>query len=895
MPSRCRRSSLTPYAESKLMMKASHLKHKVGKFENIINPNHRHDEKHEQETDRKRTAICDTHRFNSFFPERDNNKIKWYVDGRDYFWAVSIALESAKETIYIEDWWLSPELFLRRPPFFNQEWRLDQCLKRAAERGVQIYVVVYKEVSQALTCNSAHTKHALANLCPEGQKGHGNIHILRHPDHNVFENAGDMTFYWAHHEKFIVIDYNHAFIGGLDLCYGRWDLRQHLLADVHPSGVQNEIFPGQDYNNNRIMDFQTVEDWQNNELAKVDYGRMPWHDVAMGLVGDCVYDIAEHFVLRWNFVKRDKYKRDPAVDYICLEGRSEPDGSNPDEDLISIQRPKYPMGKYIKHPLTPMSTKDIHNAGTVHAQIVRSSDDWSSGILNDQSIQNAYKKVIEQAQHFVYIENQFFITATGENQKPVMNTIGRAMVDACVRAAKEGRKFRIIIVIPAIPGFAGDLRDDAAIGTRAIMDYQYKSINRGEDSIMGQIKKAGVDPTQHIFVFNLRAYDRIAKTPGLIQQEKDSGVSYQELQRAEAEEIMGSGIHGDEGEKKDREARHPGHQISEDEQHRVVDRKRRFEAARKKMDIEDPVTSSESIAEDAMARGGLVSEEVWEGDDAEMEKENYVQEELYIHAKLLIADDRVVICGSSNLNDRSQLGKHDSELSIVMEDTRMIETTMDGKPYQAGYHAATLRRHVWREHLGMIEAQELDASKDPNAKPVTECGNDDYTGDEEYEFVADPLSDTVWDKWTGQATKNTEIYRYLFRADPDDAIKTWKDYDTFSPRNGSVKQGHLHDPYMPVQQVRKELDKIRGHLVWMPLDFLCEETMAEKGMQINSYTEVSRSSGTITSRYLLLTFLRRVFIPDDILLSRIRTALGITTKMTMLTAEDNKCILSWAA
>lgn len=24
---------------------------------------------------------------------------------------------------------------------------------------------------------------------------------------------------------------------------------------------------------------------------------MPWHDVAMGVIGDCVYDIAEHFVL----------------------------------------------------------------------------------------------------------------------------------------------------------------------------------------------------------------------------------------------------------------------------------------------------------------------------------------------------------------------------------------------------------------------------------------------------------------------------------------------------------------------------------------------------------------------------------------------------------------------
>lgn len=232
-------------------IKTIHLKHKIGKLANIVNTNHRHDEEHEQATDRKRTAICESHRFQSFFPERDGNNIKWYVDGRDYMWAVSVGLESAKETIYIEDWWLSPELFLRRPPFFNQEWRLDKIIKRAAERGVQVYVIVYKEVQQALTCNSAHTKHALRALCPEGTPGHGNIHVMRHPDHNVFENFGDMTFYWAHHEKFIVVDYHLAFIGGLDLCYGRWDIRQHILADVHPSGVVNEIFPGQDFNNNR--------------------------------------------------------------------------------------------------------------------------------------------------------------------------------------------------------------------------------------------------------------------------------------------------------------------------------------------------------------------------------------------------------------------------------------------------------------------------------------------------------------------------------------------------------------------------------------------------------------------------------------------------------------------
>ncbi|KAL9114507.1 MAG: hypothetical protein Q9227_001588 [Pyrenula ochraceoflavens] len=171
-----------------------------------------------------------------------------------------------------------------------------------------------------------------------------------------------------------------------------------------------------------------------------------------------------------------------------------------------------------------------------------------------------------------------------------------------------------------------------------------------------------------------------------------------------------------------------------------------------------------------------------------------------------------------------------------MEDTNMIDSTMDGQPYKAGHHAATLRRQVWREHLGIIEAQELDASKDPNAQPPNDSPNDLNEGPE-YEFVADPLGDKVWDMWTSQATKNTEIYRHLFRADPDNHIKNFEEYDSFVPRK-QIKQGHLHDPYMPAAEVRDKLDQIRGHLVWMPLDFLKDAEMAEKGLQVNAYTEV---------------------------------------------------------
>jgi phospholipase D1/2 len=39
---------------------------------------------------------------------------------------------------------LSPELYLRRPPSQNELWRLDRILKRKAEAGVKIFVIVYK-------------------------------------------------------------------------------------------------------------------------------------------------------------------------------------------------------------------------------------------------------------------------------------------------------------------------------------------------------------------------------------------------------------------------------------------------------------------------------------------------------------------------------------------------------------------------------------------------------------------------------------------------------------------------------------------------------------------------------------------------------------------------------
>ena len=67
-------------------------------------------------------------------------------------------------------------------------------------------------------------------------------------------------------------------------------------------------------------------------------------------------------------------------------------------------------------------------------------------------------------------------------------------------------------------------------------------------------------------------------------------------------------------------------------------------------------------------------------------------------------------------------------------------------------------------------------------------------------------------------------------------MKTFDDYDTFLPPKGN-KAGHIFDKMRSNSDIKGSLDKIKGHLVWMPMDFLKDAQMAETGLQVNSWTE----------------------------------------------------------
>jgi phospholipase D1/2 len=501
-------------------------------------------------------------RFGSFAPVRTDCFAQWLVDGRDYMWNVSRAISMAKDVIYIHDWWLSPQLYMRRPAAISQKWRLDRLLKRKANEGVKIFIIIYRNVEAAIPIDSEYTKTSMLDL-------HPNVFVQRSP--NQFKKN---QFFYAHHEKICVVDHMVAFVGGIDLCFGRWDSPDHSVTDDKPTGFEDadgpkdrdhcQMWPGKDYSNPRVQDFFALHEPFAEMYDRTKTPRMPWHDISMQVVGQPARDLSRHFGQRWNYVLRGRTPTRPTP--------------------FLLPPPDYHPGELEELGLT----------GTCEVQILRSAGDWSLGLLaTEHSIMTAYCKMIEESDHFVYIENQFFITSCETLGAQIVNQIGDAIVERIVRAHQNEEDWRCTVLIPLMPGFQNTVAEADGTSVRLIMQCQFRSICRGEASIFGRLRSHGIVPEDYIDFFSLRSWGKIGPRKML------------------------------------------------------------------------------------------------------------VTEQLYIHAKVIIVDDRIALIGSANINERSMLGNRDSETAAVVRDRDMIWSTMAGKPYQVGRFAHTLRMRLMREHLGL--------------------------------------------------------------------------------------------------------------------------------------------------------------------------------------------------
>ncbi|BBG93147.1 phospholipase D P1 [Prunus dulcis] len=548
---------------------------------------------------------CHPHRFGSFAPPRglteDGSRAQWFIDGRAAFEAIASAIEDAKSEIFICGWWVCPELYLRRPFHAHASSKLDSLLEAKAKEGVQIYILLYKEVALALKINSVYSKRKLIGI-------HENVRVLRYPDH--FSSG---VYLWSHHEKLVIVDYQICFLGGLDLCFGRYDTAEHKVGDCPPL-----VWPGKDYYNPRESEPNSWEDTMKDELDRGKYPRMPWHDVHCALWGPPCRDVARHFVQRWNYAKRNKAPNEQAIPLLMPQhhmviphymGRSqemeiesknanhhrrqdsyssisscqdipllipqEADGlDSPKEDpnLNGMDSPDlleqpsrvsnnlaFPFRKSKILPVghdTPMrgfvddldslarhgkmgsdevaqpgmknmdpewwETQERGNKGGFtdeSGQVIRSVSQWSAGTSQvEESIHNAYCSLIDKAEHFIYIEvqnrflipnNQFFISGLSGDEI-IRNRVLEALFRRIMRAYNDKKCFRVIIVIPLIPGFQGGLDDAGAASVRAVMHWQYRTICRGQFSILQNlIEILGPKTHDYISFYGLRSYGKL--------------------------------------------------------------------------------------------------------------------------------------------------------------------------------------------------------------------------------------------------------------------------------------------------------------------------------------------------------------------------------------------------
>ena len=189
------------------------------------------------------------------------------------------------------------------------------------------------------------------------------------------------------------------------------------------------------------------------------------------------------------------------------------------------------LQKYKKEDLKISTMNDIIIKGKrtekAKCQILRSASNWSIGLKinhHEHSILNAYMAMILAAEHFIYIENQFFISSVGSTKgvyNPVLNEIAKTLYIRILKAANEKKKFKVIVVMPLLPvkhkfylilkililkfkGFEGDVYSSSSALLKIQLHYEYHTISRGENSLIEMLKKAKIDPDKYISFYGLR-------------------------------------------------------------------------------------------------------------------------------------------------------------------------------------------------------------------------------------------------------------------------------------------------------------------------------------------------------------------------------------------------------
>ncbi|KAF8047708.1 hypothetical protein N665_2861s0002 [Sinapis alba] len=462
------------------------------------------------------TLYQDAHVEDGTLPSVDLDGGMKYIHGK--CWEdMADAIRQAKNLIYITGWSVYHPVRLVRRNNDPTDGTLGDLLKQRSQEGVRVLLLVWDDLTSSsflghrtinhlqwgffpleflkyvlciyvyvciiyrgyMKTSDEETRHFFKNssvqviMCPRsGGKGH----------HSFVKKTEVGTIY-THHQKTVIVDAEAAqgrrkiiaFVGGLDMCKGRFDTPNHplfrTLKTLHKDDFHNPNF----------------------ETSVDDGPRQPWHDLHSKIDGPAAYDVLANFEQRWLKASEKRHR-------ISIHHRS-----SSEDALLKIDRIPNIMG------LSEASFVSDNDPESWHVQVFRSLDSTSvkgfpedskeasgknlvcgKNILVDMSIHTAYVKAIRSAQHFIYIENQYFLGSSfnwdSRTNIGANNLIPMEIALKIASKIRAREKFAAYIVIPMWP--EGNPTD---MFMQSILYWQYKTMKMMYQTIYTALVEAELD------------------------------------------------------------------------------------------------------------------------------------------------------------------------------------------------------------------------------------------------------------------------------------------------------------------------------------------------------------------------------------------------------------------
>ncbi|CAL0304981.1 unnamed protein product [Lupinus luteus] len=455
---------------------------------------------------------------NTYFTQRSGCRVTLYQDahipynyipkisltGGNYYEAqqcwedIFDAISKAKHLIYIAGWSVNTEINLIRELSRKKiggdlsYLTLGELLKIKADEGVKVLMLIWDDRTSIkfLKKDGLMSTH---DVDTESYFHGSRVHCLlcpRNPDNeeSIMEDLEVATMF-THHQKIVVVDGEMpggnseskrrilSFIGGIDLCDGRYDTPLHsifrTLGTTHHNDFHQPNFKG----------------------ASIAKGgpREPWHDIHCRLEGPIAWDVLTNFEQRW--------KKQGKKDVLPVKL----------DDILVTQSLEMFSGDIETWNVQLFRSIDggaAYGLANTHEDAARYGIQICKGQVVDRSIQDAYINAIRRAKNFIYIENQYFIGSSFSwntedlqvDEVGALNLIPKELSLKIVTKIEAGERFSVYIVIPMWPE---GIPESASV--QSILNWQKRTMDMMYSDIVKALQVKGIkdDPKDYLSFFCL--------------------------------------------------------------------------------------------------------------------------------------------------------------------------------------------------------------------------------------------------------------------------------------------------------------------------------------------------------------------------------------------------------